>query len=449
MLTEVVLKGSETVKYKILTWGCQMNIHDSELISGILQKMGYCPAYALKEADVIILNTCCVRENAERKVYGRIAQLKQFKQRNPDLVLAVSGCMVQQPHVVEYISEKLPYVDIIFGIKNVHKLPELIESSRHVNMPVIEVAGNSDIDENLPIERGDDKKAWVTITYGCNNYCSYCIVPYVRGREKSRSPEDIIREVEGLAKEGFLEINLLGQNVNSYGKDLEAPVTFPELLRKVNSIDGIERIRFITSHPKDLSDELILAMKECKKVCEHIHLPVQAGSNRILSKMNRKYTSEHYIDLIKKLRDAIPNIAITTDIIVGFPGETEEDFLDTLGLVKEVEFDSAFTFMYSKRRGTPAAEMTDQIDDDIKKDRLDRLMQVQDVITGNKNMNLKGTIQEILVEGVSKGNINRLSGRSRTNKLVNFDGSKELIGKLVNVKITEPHTWSLLGKIVR
>lgn len=449
MLTEVVLKGSETVKYKILTWGCQMNIHDSELISGILQKMGYCPAYALKEADVIILNTCCVRENAERKVYGRIAQLKQFKQRNPNLVLAVSGCMVQQPHVIEYISEKLPYVDILFGIKNAHKLPELIENSRHVNMPVIEVVGNSDIAENLPIKRADDSKAWVTITYGCNNYCSYCIVPYVRGREKSRSPEDIIREVEGLAKEGFLEINLLGQNVNSYGKDLEAPVTFPELLRKVNSIDGIERIRFITSHPKDLSDELILAMKECKKVCEHIHLPVQAGSNRILSKMNRKYTSEHYIDLIKKLRDAIPNIAITTDIIVGFPGETEEDFLDTLGLVKEVEFDSAFTFMYSKRRGTPAAEMTDQIDDDIKKDRLDRLMQVQDVITGNKNMNLKGTIQEVLVEGISKGNINRLSGRSRTNKLVNFDGSEELIGKLVNVKITEPHTWSLLGKIVR
>ena len=449
MLTEVVLKGSEIVKYKILTWGCQMNIHDSEMISGILQKMGYCPADTLKESDVIILNTCCVRENAERKVYGRIAQLKQFKQRNPNLVLAVSGCMVQQPHVVEYISEKLPYVDILFGIKNAHKLPELIENSRHVNMPVIEVVGNSDIAENLPIKRADDSKAWVTITYGCNNYCSYCIVPYVRGREKSRSPEDIIREVEGLAKEGFLEINLLGQNVNSYGKDLEAPVTFPELLRKVNSIDGIERIRFITSHPKDLSDELILAMKECKKVCEHIHLPVQAGSNRILSKMNRKYTSEHYIDLIKKLRDAIPNIAITTDIIVGFPGETEEDFLDTLGLVKEVEFDSAFTFMYSKRRGTPAAEMTDQIDDDIKKDRLDRLMQVQDVITGNKNMNLKGTIQEVLVEGISKGNINRLSGRSRTNKLVNFDGSEELIGKLVNVKITEPHTWSLLGKIVR
>jgi tRNA-2-methylthio-N6-dimethylallyladenosine synthase len=437
------------VKYKILTWGCQMNIHDSEIISGILQKVGYCPADTLKESDVIILNTCCVRENAERKVYGRIAQLKQFKQRNPDLILAVSGCMIQQPHVIEYITQKLPYVDIIFGIKNVHKLPELIENSRQANSPVIEVVANSDIEENLPIKRAEDSKAWVTITYGCNNYCSYCIVPYVRGREKSRNPGDILREVQGLAKEGFKEINLLGQNVNSYGKDLATPVAFHELLRNVNEIDGIKRIRFITSHPKDLSDELILAMKECEKVCEHIHLPVQAGSNRILSKMNRKYTREHYIELIKKLRDAIPNIAITTDIIVGFPGETEEDFLYTLDLVKEAEFDSAFTFMYSKRKGTPAAKMINQIDDDIKKDRLNRLMRVQDIITGNKNKSLKGTIQEVLVEGVSKGNLNRLSGRSRTNKLVNFDGSETLIGKLVNVKITEPHTWSLLGEIVR
>lgn len=436
------------MKYKILTWGCQMNIHDSEIISGVMQKMGYCQADTLKESDVIILNTCCVRENAERKVYGRIAQLKQFKQKNPNLILAVSGCMVQQPHVVEYISEKLPYVDILFGIKNVHKLPELIEITRQTNLPVIDISGDPRIDENLPIKHTNDTKAWVTITYGCNNYCSYCIVPYVRGKEISRRPDDILREIEALANDGFIEINLLGQNVNSYGKDLNTPVTFPELLRKVNDVGGIQRIRFITSHPKDLSDELILAMRDCKKVCEHIHLPVQSGSNRILSKMNRKYTREHYSELIYKLRDAIPNIAITTDIIVGFPGETEEDFLDTLELVKAVEFDSAFTFMYSKRKGTPAAEMADQIDDDIKKDRLNRLMQVQDSITESKNNRLKGTIQEVLVEGVSKGNINRLSGRSRTNKLVNFDGSEKLIGKLVNVKIIEPHTWSLLGEIV-
>jgi len=443
-----VTKRSENVKYKILTWGCQMNIHDSETIAGVLQKMGYCPAETLKEADIIILNTCCVRENAERKVYGRIAQLKPFKQRKPNLIIAVSGCMVQQPHVVEYISEKMPYVDILFGIKNVHKLPELIESSRQAELPLVEVMMGSEIEEHLPVERMDSSRAWVTITYGCNNFCSYCIVPYVRGREKSRKPEDIIREVKGLAKEGFIEINLLGQNVNSYGKDLENPVAFHELLRMVNDIDGIKRIRFLTSHPKDLSDELILAMKECEKVCEHIHLPVQAGSNRILSLMNRKYTREHYMNLIEKLRDAIPDIAISTDIIVGFPGETEEDFLYTLDLVKRVEFDLAYTFMYSKRKGTPAAEMPDQVDDEVKKDRLNRLMQVQDAITAKKNVILKGTIKEVLVEGVSKGNKNRLSGRTRTNKIVNFEGPSEFVGKLVNVKITEPHTWSLLGEII-
>jgi len=436
------------VKYKIITWGCQMNIHDSEIIAGILQKMGYSPADTIKESDVIILNTCCVRENAERKVYGRIAQLKQFKQRNPNLILAVSGCMVQQPHVVDHISEKLPYVDILFGIKNAYKLPELIENCRSTNLPLIEMTVESDVDENLPIRRDDDSKAWVTITYGCNNFCSYCIVPYVRGREKSRKPDDILREVKGLAREGFLEINLLGQNVNSYGKDLVPPTTFPDLLRRVNGIDNIKRIRFITSHPKDLSDELVLAMKECDKVCEHIHLPVQAGSNRILSRMNRKYTREHYLSLIKKMRDTIPDIAITTDIIVGFPGETEQDFLETLDLVEKVNFDSAFTFMYSKRKGTPASEMEDQVDDEVKKDRLKRLMQLQDGITWGKNKILKDTIQEVLVEGVSRGNRNRLSGRTRTNKLVNFDGPEELIGKLVNVKIIEPHSWSLLGKIV-
>lgn len=435
------------MKYKIITWGCQMNIHDSEVISGILQKMGYCPADTLKEADLIVLNTCCVRENAERKVYGRISQLKSFKQKNPELILAVSGCMVQQPHVRKYIAENLPYVDIVFGIHNVHKLPELIENAIETNLPIIEVSSeNTDLEENLPIKRGEGVKAWVTITYGCNNFCSYCIVPYVRGREKSRRPEDILKEVEELSELGFLEINLLGQNVNSYGKDLKEPITFPELLREVNAIDRIERIRFITSHPKDLSDDLIMAMKDCSKVCEHIHLPVQAGSNRILEKMNRRYTREHYINLVEKLRKAIPEIAITTDIIVGFPGETEEDFEDTIDLVKKVEFDSAFTFMYSKRPGTPAAEMLDQVDEDVKSLRLERLMKVQDSITAKKNKKLEGKTVEVLVEGVSKGNERRLSGRTRTNKLVNFDGPRDLIGKLVNVKITQPHTWSLLGE---
>ncbi len=436
------------MKYKILTWGCQMNIHDSEVIAGVLQEMGYCPAKTLKESDIIILNTCCVREKAERKAYGRIAQLKQLKQNNPNLILATSGCMIQQPHTVEYITQKLPHMDIIFGIKDVHKLPRLIENSMGANSPTIEITRDSDLHEKLPILRGDNLKAWVTITYGCNNYCSYCIVPYVRGKEKSREKEDILKEIKDLVKKGYKEITLLGQNVNSYGKDLSTPIAFHELLREINDIDGRYRIRFMTSHPKDLSDELILTMKECEKICEHIHLPIQSGSNCILSKMNRGYTREHYMGLIKKLRDVISDISITTDIMVGFPGETEKDFLETLDVVKRVQFDSAFTFMYSKRRGTPATKMNNQIDPEVKKDRLNRLMQVQDIITRNKNKHLKGTIQEVLVEGVSKRDVKRLSGRSRTNKLINFDGKRTLIGEFVNVKITQPRTWSLQGRLV-
>ncbi len=437
------------MKYKILTWGCQMNLHDSEVISGVLNEIGYSPAFTLKEADIIILNTCCVRENAERKVYGRIAQLKQFKQNNPNLVIAVTGCMVQQQHVVEHISKFLPYVDIIFSIHNVHKLPELIQNVRQMNLSVVEItSGASKISEDLPVSREDKIKAWVTITYGCNNFCSYCIVPYVRGREQSRKPQDILREIEQLAREGFLEITLLGQNVNSYGKDLHKPITFTQLLREVNDIKGIRRIRFVTSHPKDLSDDLIDAMKQCDNVCEHLHLPVQAGSNKILKNMNRKYTREHYISLVEKLKKAVPGISITTDIIVGFPGETENDFLDTLDLMKKVEFDSAFTFMYSMRKGTPAAEMPDQVDEEVKKERLQRLVEIQDAISLQKNKLLRGKTLEVLVEGVSRGNADRLSGRTRTNKVVNFEGNKDLIGKLVNVEITEPHTWSLMGRVI-
>ncbi|MCF6096811.1 tRNA (N6-isopentenyl adenosine(37)-C2)-methylthiotransferase MiaB [Thermovorax subterraneus] len=438
------------LKYHILTWGCQMNLHDTEVISGVLQKIGYCPADNLKEADIIILNTCCVRENAEKKVYGRLGHLKQFKQRNPNLIIGICGCMVQQPHVVEYITEHFPYVDLIFGIHNVHKLPQLIENARLANMTVIETSGDySAVEENLPIEREDKVKAWVTITYGCNNFCTYCIVPYVRGREKSRNPQDIIKEVEELAKQGFKEINLLGQNVNSYGKDLGREVTFPALLRRLNEIDGIERIRFTTSHPKDLSDELIEAMRDCEKVCEHIHLPVQAGSNKILEAMNRRYTREHYMKLVEKLRNAIPGIAISTDIIVGFPGETEEDFQDTLDLVKRVEFDQAFMFAYSKRKGTPAAEMENQVDEEVKKDRLNRLMKLQDSISAKKNKSLKDQTVEVLVEGISRNNPHRLTGRTRTNKVVNFEGPEECIGKIVKVKITEPHTWSLIGELLK
>lgn len=443
----IFYKEVSSMRYKILTWGCQMNIHDSEVIAGVLEKINYCQADSLEDADVIILNTCCVRESAEQKVYGRIGQLKELKRYNPNLVIAVTGCMIQQEHVQKYISNHLPYVDVIFGIHNVHKLPELIDNAQQANMPLIEVFHDTSINENLPIKREDTARAWITITYGCNNFCSYCIVPYVRGREKSRKPEDILREAEDLVRQGCLEINLLGQNVNSYGKDLEKPFTFPQLLRRINELPYLSRIRFITSHPKDLTDDLITAMKDCEKVCEHIHLPIQSGSNNILQKMNRQYTREHYMNLIEILRKAIPEIAITTDIIVGFPGETEQDFEDTLDLVKRVQYDSAFTFLYSKREGTPAAKLENQVDDEIKKERLKRLMEVQDEITLKKSSKYKDKVVEVLVEGVSKGDKNRLSGRTRTNKLVNFDGQKTLIGKLVNIKITEPHTWSLIGQL--
>lgn len=437
------------MKYHIITYGCQMNTHDSEIISGVLEEHDYRETNDLNDADLIILNTCCVRENAERKVYGRIGNLKYYKRKNPNLVIAVTGCMVQLPHVIKYISEKLPYVDLLFGIRNIGKLPQYIEDARDATSPLIKVNQEEHhLGENLPVKREDNIKAWVTITYGCNNFCSYCIVPYVRGREESRKPHEIIEEVKQLARKGYSEIILLGQNVNSYGKDLDNDITFPKLLRKINKIDGIKRIRFLTSHPKDLSDELILAMRDCEKVCEHIHLPVQAGSNRILEKMNRKYTREHYIKLIEKLRYHIPNIAITTDIIVGFPGETEQDFQDTLDLIKTVEFDSAFTFIYSKRKGTPAAKMENQVDDEIKKERLNKLMKLQDSISAKKNYKLKYKVLEVLVEGKSKNNPERLSGRTRSIKLVNFKGTDDLIGKLVNVRIVVPHTWSMIGELV-
>mgnify|MGYP000855466951 CR=1 FL=1 len=436
------------MKYKIITYGCQMNIHDSEVISGVLEEKGYRPAKTLKESDVIVLNTCCIRENAERKVYGRISQLKLLKNKKHNLLIAITGCMIKQSHVVKHILKNHPYVDLIFGIQNVHKLPKLIEKSNEVDFTLVDIEGeNTCIKEGMPIIRDDPKKAWVTINYGCNNFCSYCVVPYVRGREKSRNPENILQEVEQLADNGYIEINLLGQNVNSYGKDLEQPTTFPDLLRKINTVDKIQRIRFITSHPKDLSNDLIEAIRDCEKVCNHIHLPVQAGSNKILKQMNRNYTKEDYMQIVKKLRLAVPDIAITTDIIVGFPGETEQDFQETIDLIKQVEFDSAFTFIYSKRSGTRAAQMENQIDEEIKKDRLLRLMDIQDKISLKKNIKLRGKILEVLVEGRSKNNPKRLSGRSQTNKLVNFEGSKDLIGKLVNVKITTPRTWSLIGTI--
>lgn len=436
--------------YKIVTYGCQMNENDSEKLAGMLSSMGYCPIEDEEQADLIILNTCSVRENADMKVFGNLGHYKPLKKKNPNLILAVCGCMMQQNEIVERIRKKYPQVDLVFGTHNIHKFPELLANAQQSPRIVVDVwEDGGEIIESVPIERKYKHKAFVTIMYGCNNFCSYCIVPYTRGRERSREPEKIMEEVAQLAQDGCKEITLLGQNVNSYGKALKNPISFAELLKKLNEIRGIERIRFMTSHPKDLSDELILAMKECDKVCEHIHLPFQAGSNRILKIMNRKYTKESYLRLIEKLKEVIPNIAITTDIIVGFPGETEEDFKDTLDIVERVKFDSAFTFLYSIRKGTPAAKMENQISDEIKHKRFNRLLELQHSISGRKNALLKNKIVEVLVDGTSKNDEEKMSGRTRTNKLINFIGDKKAIGEIVQVKITSPRTWSLNGVQLR
>jgi len=435
--------------YLARTFGCQMNENDSEKIEGMLCEMGYVPTLDDANADFIIFNTCCVRQNAEEKVYGHLGALKALKQQNEDMIIAVCGCMPQQQETVDTIRTKYRHVDLIFGTHNLYKFPQLLYEVITERRNVIEVqdsAGN--VAEGIPILRKEGIKAWVTVMYGCNNFCSYCIVPYVRGRERSRNPEDILNEIKELAEKGFKEITLLGQNVNSYGKDLNPRNDFAELIRMVNEVPGIERIRFATSHPKDLSDALINAMAECYKVCEHLHLPVQAGSTKILKEMNRKYTKEQYLDLVMKVKSKMPDIALTTDIIVGFPGETEEDFEDTLDIIKKVRFDSAYTFIYSKRKGTPAAKMTDQIEDEIKKKRFERLLKLQNQISKEINDSYTDRIVEVLVEGQSKNNPDKLSGRTRTNKIVNFAATPDLVGKLVNVKITKPMTWHLEGELI-
>lgn len=436
-------------KHLTVTYGCQMNVHDSEKLNGMLEAMGYISTDNREDADLIIYNTCCVRENAENRVYGNVGALAPLKQDKPDLMIAVCGCMMQQEGMAEHIAERFPFVDVVFGTHNLHQFPNLLLEAMQSNLTIVEVLDdNESIVEDMPIERSKGISAWVTIMHGCNNFCSYCIVPYVRGREKSRGPIDILKEVESIAQQGYKEITLLGQNVNSYGKDLAEQYLFPDLLRDINKIDGIERIRFMTSHPKDLSDDLIKAMGDCEKICEHLHLPVQSGSNKILEKMNRKYTREQYLQLISRVREGVPNIAITTDIIVGFPGETEEDFADTLDLVRAAQFDSAFTFIYSPRQGTRAADMDDQVDIDIKKERLSRLTDVQKEISGRKNLLFKDRIVEVLVEGASKNDPDTLSGRTRDNRLVNFKGDPKLIGQLAHVKITNPKFWTLDGSAI-
>lgn len=436
-------------KYYIDTWGCQMNEEDSEKISGLLKGIGYERTKIKEESDIIIFNTCCVRENAEQKVYGHLGALKALKRKKPNLIIVVTGCMMQQDGMPDKVMKKFPHIDIIAGSYNSYKLPEYIERVKTEGNSIIEVWNKEKgIVEGLPVDRMSDVKAFVTIMYGCNNFCSYCIVPYVRGRERSREPENIINEIKDLVSKGYKEITLLGQNVNSYGKGLEPEINFAGLLRRVNKIEGLERIRFMTSHPKDVSDELISAMAECEKVCEHGHFALQSGSSRILEKMNRKYTREQYLELVKKLRMAMPNIAITTDIIIGFPGETEEDFEETLSIVKEVEFDSAFTFIYSQREGTPAAKHEEQVPENIKHERFNRLVEAVNEILAKKNKEYEGKIVEVLVEGPSKNDETKLMGRTRTSKLVNFQGSPDIVGKLVKAKITKAQSFSLIGEII-
>lgn len=437
-------------KYYIETWGCQMNEEDSEKLAGMLKNIGYTDTLNREEASIIIFNTCCVRENAELKVFGNLGTLRKLKEKNPDLVIAVCGCMMQQKGMAEDIVRRFPYVDIVFGTHNAYKFPEYLNRVKQENVVVKEIMDKeTEIIEGMPIERKSDAKAYVTIMYGCNNFCTYCVVPYVRGRERSRKPEDIENEIIELVNEGYKEITLLGQNVNSYGKGLEPEITFADLLKRIDKIPGLERLRFMTSHPKDLSEDVIKAIKEGNKICEQIHLPVQSGSSRILKIMNRKYTREDYLNLIRKIKKEIPDVAISTDIIVGFPGETEEDFEETLSLVKEVEFDSAYTFIYSRRKYTPADKMEDQIDDAVKHERFNRLIEVINEASAKKNKEYEGKVVEVLVEGESKNDSTRLMGRTRTGKLVNFAGDKESIGKLVNVKINKANSFTLNGEEIK
>jgi tRNA-2-methylthio-N6-dimethylallyladenosine synthase len=436
--------------YLLYTYGCQMNVHDSEHISGLLESMGYTATEDENIADVVLYNTCAIRENAEDKVFGEIGRLKKRKLENPEFVMGICGCMSQEESVVNKILQSYPHVDLIFGTHNIHRLPVLLRDALMSKEMVVEVwSKEGDIVENMPKKREDGIKGWVNIMYGCDKFCTYCIVPYTRGKERSRRPEDILSEVRELARLGYQEITVLGQNVNAYGKDFtDMGYGFGDLLADIRKID-IPRVRFTTSHPRDFDDHLIEVLAMGGNLVEHIHLPVQSGSSEVLKKMARKYTREQYLDLVSKIKQAIPHAVLTTDIIVGFPGETEEQFEETLSLVREVEFDSSYTFIYSPRHGTPAADMEDNVIESQKKDRLYRLNALQNELSRVKNEALKGQVVEVLVEGDSKNNPEILSGRTRSNKLVNFRGSKESIGKLVHVQITEPQTWTLKGEQVQ
>lgn len=445
-LEELKIEG-ENKLFFIHTFGCQMNEEDSEKLSGMLKSIGYSKSTDIKDADIIIFNTCCVRENAENKVFGNLGELKHLKKKKPELIVAVCGCMMQQEGMADKILSKFPHVNIIFGTHNAYKFPEYLNRVKTEGVQVKEIFNKeTEIIEGVPIDRESSVKAFVTIMYGCNNFCTYCVVPYVRGRERSRKSEDIIKEIENLVAKGYKEVTLLGQNVNSYGKGLEEDIDFAKLLRKINEVQGLERVRFMTSHPKDLNKDVIYAIKECDKLCEQIHLPVQSGSNRILKKMNRHYTKESYLELVELIKKEIPGVSLTTDIIVGFPGETEEDFLDTLDLVQKVQYDSAFTFIYSRRNNTPADMMLNQVPDADKHHRFDRLVKAVNESVIMKNKEFEGKVTEVLVEGFSKNDESKFTGRTRNGKLVNFTGENIKAGDLVNVKIVRAQPFSLIGE---
>lgn len=437
-------------KYAIETWGCQMNEEDSEKLSGMLHTLGYERTMFKNKADVIIFNTCAVRENAEIRVYGSIGALKPMKQANPDLIIAVCGCMMQQKDVAEEILRKYRHVDIVFGTHNAYKFPEYLERAKNEGVQIREIfEKETDIVEGVPITRDSAVTAYVSIMYGCDNFCTYCIVPHVRGRERSRQPEDIVKEVEILVAKGYREVTLLGQNVNSYGRNLRGQTAFSGLLRLLDSVEGLDRIRFMTNHPKDMGNDVILAMKECRKVVEQVHLPVQSGSDRMLRLMNRGYTRADYLDTVHRIRNGVEGVAISTDIIVGFPGETEADFQETLSLVEAVGYDVAFTFIYSRRKNTPADRMEGHVPDEVKHERFNRLVEAVNRHCGENSRKYQDGTYEVLIEGPSKNNRSVLQGKTRTGKTVNIEGNDDLIGTMVNVRIVKARSFSLYGEIIR
>jgi len=431
----------------VTTFGCQMNARDSEKLAGILERVGY-EMIEDENADFVIFNTCTVRDNANQRVYGRLGVLNGYKRKNPHMKIALCGCMMQEPTVIEKLKTSYRFVDLIFGTHNIFRFAELLTATFEQKGMIIDIwEGTDKIVEDLPIERKYSYKSGINIMFGCNNFCSYCIVPYVRGRERSRNPKDILREIENLVADGVVEIMLLGQNVNSYGKNLEEPMTFAQLLREIEKIEGLQRIRFMTSHPKDLSDELIQVMKESKKICRHLHLPLQSGSTRILNVMNRRYTKEQYLALAERIRREIPDIAITTDIIVGFPGETPEDVEETIDVIRKVKYDNAFTFIYSKRTGTPAAAM-EQVPEDVVKVGFDKVLKTVQDTAREQVARYQGQIMEALVEEVNENDASLVTGRLSNNTLVHFPGDASLIGRIVEVSLDECHGFYYMGHMV-